>query len=133
SGEETGLEHRVENGIASRHRQRVAAKGRSVGPGDHPDRGALGCKTSADREAVPERLRDRHDVRRNALPFMCEELPGAPHTALNLVIDEHQAELVGNVAQPAQVSLGRGPYAPFALNRLDHYRCGLPAERGAPL
>src|SRR5207248_8305102 len=44
-----------------------------------------------------------------------------------------QAELVGNVAQPAQVSLGRGPYAAFALDRFDHDRGGLLADRGAHL
>ena len=33
--EEAGLEHHVEDRIAGRHRQRVAAKGRAVGAGDH--------------------------------------------------------------------------------------------------
>ena len=67
-----------------------------MGARDHAGRGALGSKAGADREAAAERLGDGHDVGRDTLPFMGEELAGPPHPALHLVIDEQQAELVGD-------------------------------------
>ena len=97
--EEAGFEHHVENGVAGRHRQRIAAKGRAVGAGDHADRGALGREAGADRKAAAQRLGDRHDVGRDPGPFIGEQPAGPPHAALHLVEDQQQAELVGDRAQ----------------------------------
>src|SRR5215470_12546598 len=101
-GEEARLEHDVEHGIACCHSERVAAESRSMGAGYHADRGAFGGKTGADREAVSKRFGDRHDIGWSILPFVREQLAGAPHPALYFVIDEQQAELVGDLAQPAK-------------------------------
>ena len=79
--EEAGLQHHVEHGVAARDRHRVAAERRAVRPRDHAGSRLLGRQTRADREPVPERLRDRHDVRRHAGPFMREQLAGAAHAA----------------------------------------------------
>jgi len=67
-----------------------------VGACDHAGCGALSGETSADREAAAERLGDRHHIGRDPLPFMGEELAGPAHPALHLVVNEEQAELVGD-------------------------------------
>ena len=104
-----------------------------MGAGDHARRGALGGEAGADREAAAERLGDRHDIGRDVLPFVSEELAGPPHPALHLVVNEEQAELVGNLAQPFKVSGRRGTHAAFTLDRLDKDRRGLLADRRAHL
>ena len=42
----------------------------------------------------PSALAIGHDIGCDARPFMGEEPPGAPHAALHLVEDEHEAGLV---------------------------------------
>src|SRR5260370_40592576 len=64
---------------------------------------------------------------------MSEKLAGTPHPGLHLVIDEKQAKLVGDVAKPAQIALWRISHATLALDRLDHDRRRLFADRGPPL
>ena len=66
--------------------------------GDHGRRHLLPREAGTDGEAVSERLGDSHDIGRDARPFMGEEPPGAPHAALHLVEDEHEAGLVGERA-----------------------------------
>ena len=104
-----------------------------MGARDHALRGALGRKAGADREAAAERLGDRHDVGRDAVPFMSEELAGPAHAALHLVIDEEQAELVGDLAQPLEIAGRSRAHAAFALDRLDKNRRRLFADRRAHL
>ena len=104
-----------------------------MGARHHADRGALGRKARANREAVAERLGDGHDIGRNVLPFMGEQFAGAPHPALHLVIDEQQAELVGDRPQPLEIAVGCRAHAAFALDRLHEDRRRLLADRGPHL
>src|SRR6516225_5932407 len=104
-----------------------------MGAGDHAGRGALGGEAGADRKAAAERLGDRHNIRRNILPFMGEELAGPPHPALHLVIDEKEAEFVADLAQPLEVAGRRGTYAALALDRLNKDCRRFLANRGAHL
>src|SRR5262249_59509046 len=61
------------------------------------------------------------------------ELAGPAHPALPLVVNEEQAELVGNLTQPLQIPSRSGAHAAFSLDRLDKDRRGLLADRCAHL
>src|SRR5437762_3341960 len=84
--------------LRSRAHPRRAAAGRAGRPGAHADSGLLGRQARADREPVPQGLRDRHNVGRDPGPFMREQFAGAAHPALRLVIDEDQPVLVADRA-----------------------------------
>ena len=131
--EESRREHDVEHRIGHRHGERIAAEGRAVGPGGHADRGALGDEASADREAAAQRLGGGEHVRRHPFPFMGEELAGAAHAALHLVIDQHQAELVADRTQAPEIALRRASKPALALHRLDQDAGGLLADLGTHL
>ena len=100
--EEAVLEHDVEHGVADRHGQRIAAEGGAVDAGGHADGRLVGRKAGAHREAAADALGDRHEVGRDAGPFMGEQLAGAADAALDLVEDQQQAVLVAELAQPLQ-------------------------------
>ena len=96
--------------------------------GNHRRRQILPREASADGEAVPERLGDRHDVGHHACPLVGEEAPCATHAALHLVEDEHQPCLVGEGAQVLKERVGRRMDAALALDRLDQQRRCLVAD-----
>ena len=73
----------------------------------------------AEREAAADALRRRHDVGRDAGPFMREQLAGAAHAGLHLVHAEDDAVLVAYRAQIAQELHVGGTHAALALDRLD--------------
>ncbi len=50
-----------------------------------------GRKAGAEREAAADALRHRHDIRRDAGPFVGKELAGAADAGLDLVEDQQQA------------------------------------------
>ncbi len=62
---------------------------------------------------------------------MGEELAGPAHPGLHLVINEEQAELVGNLAQPSEIARRGGAHPAFALDRFDKDRRRLRADRRA--
>ena len=71
----------VEHGIADGHGQRIAAIGRAMGAGLHAGGGFCRRKAGAERKAAADALGDRHDVGRDARPFMGKELAGAADAA----------------------------------------------------
>ena len=71
-------------------------------PAVMPTRRLLGGQAGAQREAAADALGDRHDVGRDAGPFMGEELAGAADAALHFVEHQQQAMLVAELAQGAQ-------------------------------
>ncbi len=85
------------------------------------------------REAAADALGDRHDVRRDAGPFMGEELAGAPDARLHLVEHQQQAEFVADLAEALQELDIGGAHAAFALHRLDQDRGRLRPDLGAHL
>ena len=99
--EEAVGEHDIEHGIADRHGKRIAAEGRAMRAGGHAGRGFGGRETGAHRKAAADALGDRHDVGRDAGPFIGEELAGAADAALDLVEDQQQAVLVAKLADCA--------------------------------
>ena len=119
----------IDDGVADRHGQRIAAEGRAVGAGRHALGRLVGREARADREAAAEPLGERHDVRRGTRPFVGEQLAGAADAGLHLVVDEKQAVLVAERAQVAQELRRHQADAALALDRLDHDRGGLGADR----
>jgi hypothetical protein len=89
----------VEHGIADGHGERIAAIGRTMRAGLHAGGGLCGGKAGAEREAAADALGDRHDVGRDARPFMGEELAGAADAGLDLVEDQQQAVFVAELAK----------------------------------
>ena len=83
------------------------------------------------RKAAAEPLGHRHDVRRDAGPFMGEQLAGAAHAALHLVEHQQQAALVAELAQRPEDAPGDLAHAAFALHRLDEDRRPSPAPIAA--
>ena len=93
--EEGRLQHDVENRIADRHGERIAAEGRAVAAHHHALRGLARGEAGAHREAAADALGDRHDVgRRSPARSPREEGAGAADARLHLVEDEQQAVLV---------------------------------------
>ena len=100
--EKAVFEHDVEHGVADRHGQRIAAEGGAVDAGGHADSRRVGGQARAHREAAADALGDRHEVGLDAGPFMGKQLAGPADAALHLVIDQQQAMLVAELAQPLQ-------------------------------
>src|SRR5258708_1176658 len=130
NGREVDSKSRGGGGVGGRDGGGVAAEGRAGAAGGHALGGGFRRRAGADREAVPETLGDRHDVGRDAGPFMGEQLAGAAHAALHFVEDEQKTELVGDRAELAQIIKARRPDAAFALHRLDQDGGGLRRDRG---
>ena len=120
----------IEHGLARRAGERVAAIGRSVRADRHAGRRLLGREAGAHREAAANALGRGHDVRRDPIMFVGEELAGAGIAALDLVEDKHQVVLVGELAQAAQEFLARRADAAFALDRLDQEPGRMLVHRG---
>ena len=81
------------------------------------------------REAAADALGDRHDVGRDARPFIGEELAGAADAALDLVEDQQQAVLVAELAQAPQRLRREDADAALALHGLEQDRRGLGADQ----
>ena len=122
--EEARLQHGIEHRIADRHGQRIAAVGRAVRAGHHALGRLLGGQEGAERKAAADALGHRHDVGRDAGPFVREQLAGAAHAALHLVEHQQQAVLVAQLAQGLEELRGDA-HAALALHRLDHDGGGL--------
>ena len=112
------LEH-LQHGERRRAGDRVAGIGAAepAGPaGVHdlraPDHGR-------EREAARDRLRERVEVRRDAVVLHGEHAAGASGAALDLVRDEQDSMAVAQLAQAHHEFLRRDVEAAFALNRLD--------------
>uniref|UniRef100_UPI00311E444F hypothetical protein n=1 Tax=Thauera sp. SDU_THAU2 TaxID=3136633 RepID=UPI00311E444F len=109
-------EHHVEHRVADGHGQRIAAIGRAVRAGRHAGSGLGRRQTGAEREATADALGHRHDVGRDARPFVGEEPARAADAGLDLVEDQQQAVFV---AEPAQFlegipsARGRMPPSPW--------------------
>ena len=131
--EEAGLKHDVEHGIADRRGQGIAAEGAAVAAGGHAGRRRLSAEEGADRKAAAQTLGERHGVGLDPGPLIGEELAAAAHAALHLVEQQEQPELVADRAQATQELDIGGADAALALNRLDHDRRRLGADRGAQL
>ncbi len=84
-----------------------------------------------DGEAAAQRLRHRHDVRRDTGPFVTEQFARAPEAGLNLVIDQEHAGLVAQFPQSAQADMRYGAHAALTLDRFDHDRSRLRRHRRA--
>ena len=74
------------------------------------------------RKAGGQALGDRHQVRLDTGVLDREELAGAAEAGLDLVGDEHDAVLPGQLAQPAHEVERRRHKAAFAKHRLDDDR-----------
>ncbi|CDX33909.1 hypothetical protein MPLA_1690011 [Mesorhizobium sp. ORS 3359] len=122
-------QHHVEHGVADRHRQRIAAEGGAVHAGGHAGRRLVRGEAGAHREAAADALGDRHQVRRDAGPFMREQLAGAADAALDLVEDQKQAVLVAELPQPFQGLRRHRANAALALHGLDQDGRGLRRDR----
>ena len=95
--EEAGLQHHVEHGVAGRHRQRVAAEGRAVAcPATMPTAAFSVARQAPIGKPFPSALATAMMSGGDPVPFMREQLAGAAHAALHLVIDEQQPELVAD-------------------------------------
>ena len=127
--QEIRRQHQVEHGIADRHGERIAAIGRAVRARRHAFRRLGGGKTGAHRIAAADSLGDRHDVWRNAQPFIGEQFAGAPDAGLDLVEDQQQSVFVAELAQAAQEFRRQHAHPAFALDRLDQDRRGLRPDR----
>src|SRR5690606_16230804 len=81
----------------------------------HAARGLFGREAGADGETAAQRLRDRHDVGRDARVFMREELAGPADARLHLVEHEQNALLVAERTDAPRSSFGitRMPPSPW--------------------
>jgi hypothetical protein len=122
--EETRRQHHVEHRVARRAGERVAAISRAMRAGNQRLGETFLGQNGAEREAAADPFRRRHDVRRDAGPFMREQLAGAAHAGLHLIHAEDDVELVAHGAQVAQeLGIGRA-HAALALDRLDDDAAG---------
>ena len=87
------------------------------------------ARHGAHREAAADALGDRHDVGRDARPFIGEELAGAADAALHFVEDQEQAVLVAEFAQPLQRLRREAADAALALHGLEQDRRGLGSDQ----
>ena len=112
--------------------------------GQHGDRGARGQRLTperrrmiaglecrrhlgagparADRHAVPERLRQGHDIGRDVRVLEAEPPTGAAQTGLHLVDDQQRFPLVAELPHAAQILDRRRLHAAFALNGFQQHR-----------
>ena len=125
--EEARREHDVEDGVADRHGERVAAEGRAMDARGHALGGLGGREARPHRETAADALGDRHDVGLDAAPLMREQPAGAPDAGLHLVEDEEHAMFVAELAQAAQALRRDVADAALALHRLDQDGAGLAA------
>ena len=100
-----------------------------MGARRHRGRRGIGREAGAEREAGADALGGGEDVRGDARPLVGEQLAGAPHAALHLVIDEQQAVLVAQCAQALEEAGRRRADAALALDRLDEDRRRLRPDR----
>ncbi len=89
------------------HRERAAAEGGAMNALGHAGGGLGGCEDHPHREAAANALGGRQKIRLGALdPLVMEQLAGTARAALDLVIDEEHAVLVGQLAQGAAGNRG---------------------------
>src|SRR6266508_226729 len=81
----------------------------------------VGSDDGRDWESAREPLRDRHQIRHDTIPVAAPHASGAPQAGLDLVVDQQEAELVAELAQPAQVAVARDDVAGARLHRLDEH------------
>ena len=113
------LEDDVQHRVAAGRRQRIAAIGGAVGADNHALARLAGRHEGAERKTAADALGDRHDVGRDAVNLVREELAGTANAGLDLVHHQQQAMLIAQIAQPAQEARWRQPHAALALNGLD--------------
>ncbi len=118
--QEAPLEHDVEHGRSGRHGERIATKRRAVHAGRQALGGFFRRQHRAHGEATADAFGNGHDIRRDAGPFMREQLARAAGAGLDLVENEQQAVLVTQRTQAAQKLGRRLAHAAFALDGLDH-------------
>ena len=83
---------------------------------------ALAVKACPDGKPAADALGDRHDVRRDAGPFIGEQPAGAADAALDLVEEKQDALGVADRPQLLQEGVRNHANAAFALNGLDEDR-----------
>src|SRR5207253_2705183 len=71
------------------------------------------------RQAPPDGLGHTDDVRRHARMLDREELAGASHAGLYLVVHQQNPMAIAQPAEPGQEMVWRHDQPAFALNRLD--------------
>ena len=79
-------------------------------------------QAGTDGDAVAQRLRQRHDIGRDARMLMTEPGAGAAQPGLDLVEHQQPAVPVAQGPQPPQVFGAGRTNAAFALYRLDQHR-----------
>ena len=107
----------------ARGRQRVAAKGRSMNPSGQPfgDRRTHGRYPN--RNPAGQALAQTEDIGLDTLAFRFREHPGPAGARLDLVHDQQNLASRADLAEFAEVAVGRHHDAALTLDRLDNNGC----------
>ena len=101
-----------------------------MGSGGHAGRRLLRRQAGAQREAAADALGDRHDVRRDAGPFMGEEPPVRPMPHCTSSKISRRPCSSQSSRKPPQALRRHRADAALALHRLDEDAGGLGPDRG---
>src|SRR5712691_3883604 len=110
---------RVQRCVRRGRRQRRRREGRHVRARAPGGQHLVRAHDGRDRKAARQSLRYRHQVGSDAVPLARPQAFRASHARLDLVVDQKKAELVAELAQPAQVTLAGNDVAGARLHRLD--------------
>jgi hypothetical protein len=122
------LDH-LEHGVGRRAGDRVADVGAAVVSRLHRLGDRLAAEERRDREAAAEALAEGQDVGHHGLVLEREHLARASDPGLDLVENQQRAVRVTQLAQPAQVAVGRNVHAAFSLDGLDDEGGGVRVDR----
>ena len=112
------LSNDVQHRIANRHTEWIATIGRAMGAGRHAFGGFRGGHECTHGKPTANAFGHRHDVWRNARPFMGKKLARAPNAALHLIKNQQQAMLVAQLTQAPEALGWQHPHTSFALHGL---------------
>src|SRR6266436_3493722 len=103
----------------------MAAKGGDVPKGWTPrqhGKNSIRRAERPERQSSAERLRQNHDIRRNAEMLERKEPTCAPHPGQNFVKNKQRAASCASATQRLDKTRMRDPDPAFGLNRFNHHR-----------